>query len=150
MSLIIVDTNVIVDMFLEDRSRHSAAMELKKYLDSNDVRIRIPMHAYFEIGAAIQNEALISSPSLLRPSSDITIDAPLRVDPIPIDMEFMKKYFHIKLPYIKAGDLIFLAMAKGEDAMLITEDDEQYEKAKAAGIKTYRISEFLREFSPQN
>jgi len=104
------------------------------------------MYALFEISCALKNKKINSTSGILQMSRDINESNPLSVEPIPIDQDFINKYLNPELPYMKAGDLIFVAMAKADEGILITEDNDQYNKAKSCGIKSYRIKEFLNEF----
>jgi predicted nucleic acid-binding protein len=84
-----------------------------------------------------------SAKGKLQFNTAISENDPLQITPIPIDETFVTKYYAVDLPYLKAGDLIFVAMAKGDGSVLITEDDTQYKKAKEAGVTVYRIKEYL-------
>ena len=142
MSCIIVDTSVIVDMFLTTSSRHPDAKKILKYLNETQKPVRIPMFALFEIHSALQNIKINLKSGKLKFYGEISLD----LEPIPIDQDFIKKYLIKDLPYLKAADLIFVAMAKVDGCILITEDKEQYNKSKSFGVKSYRIEEFLNDF----
>ena len=66
---------------------------------------------------------------------------PLQIDTVPIDQSFFEKYFSVELPYLRAGDLIYVALAKGDQLDLVTEDDQQYTRGKEAGVD--RIDEYI-------
>lgn len=138
---IIVDTNVLVDMHLSHRPRHQEALKLKHYLDSHSIRLKIPMHAMFEIASALQSEFRTVGRSGFQISQGV-----IYTDPVPIDWDFIDRYFEADLPYLRAGDLIFVAMAKRDQALLITEDDDLYKVAKSVGVAVYRTKEFLEQF----
>lgn len=137
MADIIIDTCVIIDMVDKNRPRHSEASELTKYLTENQLRIRFPCYGFFEIGSALR-----------RSYTDVShwFDETLYYDAVAIDPDFIVKYYSRDLPYMKAGDSIFLAMAKVDGADLITEDNDLYKKAKVFGVNVYRISEYLDRF----
>ena len=59
---------------------------------------------------------------------------PLGVEIIPIDMDFVHNYMDHNLPYMKAGDLIFVAIAKKEKLALLTEDKKQYDRATQGNV----------------
>jgi predicted nucleic acid-binding protein len=140
---LVIDTGVLVDIFLETRPRHTEAKKIGKYVAENRIRVKLPMHRMFELTCAIRNEGMSSPIKIQR---TITEDAPLHFEAINIDEGFFSKYFDPDIPYLKAGDLIFVSLAKGDGANLITEDNNQYKVAKAAGVKVYRIKEFIDEF----
>jgi len=140
MKPIIVDTSVLVDIFLETAARHPEAKKLGSFLVAKKVDIKLPMHGMFELACSLKNKKATGSYKL---QSGITKDSPLRITRIPIDEKFFEEYFDINLPYLKAGDFIFIAMAKKDAAILITEDNKMFDRAKEAGIEVYKIKEFI-------
>jgi rRNA-processing protein FCF1 len=62
---------------------------------------------------------------------------------VPIDMAFLDHHPTGDLPHLKAGDLIYLAMAKADKVPLITEDQGLYDKAREAGVAVFKISEYV-------
>lgn len=73
----------------------------------------------------------------------ITEKRPLLVNMVPIDDSFLQKYMDTSVPYLKAGDLLFVLIAKKEGLKLITEDVAQYEVARAANVEVYKIQDYL-------
>lgn len=142
-NFIVIDTSVLTDIFLESRPRHLQARKLALYLVTNNIRIKFPFHALFELSCAMKDER--RSPSF-QEYEGITENNPLLVDPIPVDENFFSTYFNPKLPYLKAGDLLFVALARGENAILITEDKNQFKAAIDIGIEAYKLEEFLESF----
>lgn len=69
------------------------------------------------------------------------------VEFVPIDEAFVKKYFDVNLPEMRAGDLIFAALAKGDALPLVTEDINLANAAKTAGIRVLSIAEYEQELS---
>jgi len=102
------------------------------------------MHAAFEFMAAIRNEVrqLGGRHSSWAAGSDE--DERIDIWPVPIDSEFLATYRTQNLPDMKAGDLLFLAMAAGDGQALITEDDDLIRKARQAGLPVFRIADYLR------
>jgi len=136
----------MVDIVLTGRPRHAEAERLRLWLKARGIRIRMPMHALFELAAAMRQEKIAAAGAKLRFNPGMTEASPFGTDPIPIDDEFFAKYFEPSLPYLKGGDLIFVAMAKKDEAVLVTEDTKQLKAAKQAGVAAYDISEFLVAF----
>jgi predicted nucleic acid-binding protein len=62
---------------------------------------------------------------------------------VPIDQAFIERYPMVGLPNMKAGDLLYLAMAKADGAHLITEDQELYDKARGAGVTAFKVFEYV-------
>ena len=137
---LVMDTGVIVDIFLETRPRHAEAKRLGSFLIERNISAKLPMHGFFELTCALKNEGMTSP---IRVQRSITEEAPLQIQPISIDQAFFNKYFDPTIPYLKAGDLIFVTLAKGDNSILITEDNNQYKVAKLAGVEVYRVKEFL-------
>lgn len=73
---------------------------------------------------------------------EITEDNPFTILPVPIDQRFYEHYRDPTLPYIKAGDFIFLAMAKRDRCPLISEDGKLRNRAREAGVSVFSIDEF--------
>lgn len=71
---------------------------------------------------------------------------PLKLSGIPIDEAFVSKYLDVSLPYLKAGDFIFLCLAKKESAMLLTDDAKLRARAIEAGVDALTTAEFLERF----
>jgi predicted nucleic acid-binding protein len=51
---VVVDTNIMVDMFLASRPRHAESVKLAELLKKRTVYL--PMHGVFEIQSAIRSE----------------------------------------------------------------------------------------------
>lgn len=146
-SHVMADTSVMVDIVLTSRPRHADGDKLRAYLKANNLRLRFPMHGMFELGAALHNEKIGAKGAKLPFNQNMPEASPLEADPIAVDQAFFAKYFDPGLPYLKGGDLIFVAMAKKDGAVLITEDTKQYDAAKAAGVEVYRIAAFLKAYT---
>ena len=131
-------------MFLIDRPRHQSARRVADYLIDKRVRIKEPLHALFELTCAVQNEKMRRGP--LKGNESITEERPLDIEYVSIDMPFFSRYFDGSIPYLKAGDLIFVCYAKGEHGVLVTEDDKQLKVATAAGVAVHRLESFLAAY----
>ena len=141
---VVVDTSVLVNVALESSSFHEEGMRLHAFIKENKIEIMMPMHGMFEVACAMAHSKL---------SGNLIIDKSLNEEngwvfiPVPIDESFFKKYFSPELPYIRAGDFIFMAYAKGENIPLITRDQKLSAKAKEAGGEVYEPIEFIEQFS---
>lgn len=71
------------------------------------------------------------------------MDYPIEL--LHIDQPFIEKYSMADVPYIKAGDHIFIAIAKVNDYPLITSDAKMIEVSKKCGIRVFKPSEFMHE-----
>jgi predicted nucleic acid-binding protein len=146
MPQIVLDTCVVVDMFMSTRPRHVQATQLRLALAKAGITARMPSFTLFELSRAIRQEKRLSNGKL--------IDGPesgeengLSVDLVPIDEAFVHKYLDVNLPEMRAGDLTFAALAKGDRLPLVTEDAPLRKAAKAAGIGVFTIEEYLSELS---
>lgn len=140
----VIDASVLTDMFLTDSPRHHNALELVKFIQSNNIIVTIPMHAVLELKCAIANVKLNSG------SGDLTAffseSSPLPINTVPIDNNFFHEYMDITVPYLKAGDLPYILVAKKKNIPLITEDEKQYRVAKQSGVNVFTIKEFIDQF----
>lgn len=140
MKKLVIDTCVLLDILDEARPRHPSAAKLRDYVRNGGVTIRTPMHALFEISAQMKNPDYRRT---MKMSSALTESSPLCLDFVPIDESFFQSYYTSELPYLKGGDLIFLALAHKEKLPLITEDGLLRKKSASIGIQVYSIDEFL-------
>ena len=138
MNSLVLDTSVLVDIFNQDSGRHPSALKLANHIVNNNYRVTLPYHALFELGSSMKRE--IASLNL---NKHITEKRPLLVNMVPIDDSFLQKYMDTSVPYLKAGDLLFVLIAKKEGLKLITEDVAQYEVARAANVEVYKIQDYL-------
>jgi predicted nucleic acid-binding protein len=63
-TVVIIDTSILLDMFLTARSRHADAERLRETLKITGVRLRMPMHGLFEVAAMPSPRSRISAQSL--------------------------------------------------------------------------------------
>lgn len=140
---IVVDTSVMVDMLLSIRTRHPEALTLAKQFRHFGFQPTLPCHAFFEIATAIRNERMQKEGKISM--GIFTKEFPLGVKIIPIDMQFVHEHIDHTIPYMKAGDLIFVAIAKKQGLAIVTEDKLQYERATQGGVKAFTIKQFLEE-----
>ena len=64
---------------------------------------------------------------------------------IHIDELFIEKYAMADIPHIKAGDHIFVAMAKVSNCPLITSDAKMITISKECGVRVFEPVEFMNE-----
>ncbi|MCX5644207.1 MAG: PIN domain-containing protein [Phycisphaerae bacterium] len=138
----VIDASVLVDIWVTSRPRHNIAQSLARYIKESRLLVTIPMHALLEVKCAIDNERKTPGQGDLR-NNVFTQDDPLRVKYIAIDNAFIHDYLDLCVPYIKAGDLPYVLIAKKHNCPLITEDTKQYNVAQRAGVSAYTIAEYL-------
>ncbi len=137
---IILDTSVLVDVFLKNSERHEKAQEFTSFLLENKIVPKAPMHSLFELSAVMKNKKIVDK------NFSMESNFPFPIIFVPIDNNFIEKYFDSSLPYLKGCDSIFMSMAKKDSAILITEDLKMIEKSRQAGIEAYCIDDFLKIF----
>lgn len=77
------------------------------------------------------------------------MDYPIEL--IHIDKAFIKKYAMAEIPYIKAGDHIYIAIAKFNNYRLITSDEKMIAVSKECGVRVFKPVEFMAQLnSPTN
>ena len=149
MHTAILDTCVITDMFVETRQRHAQAKLLKEDLLRAKTIIRMPMFGMFEIASAMRSELRKNAGCLVKAGAPPSFDTILQFDFVPIDLAFFQKYYDAALPHLRAGDLVFAAMARVDRVPLITEDIELLTATKAMGAIAFTIAEARDELSKQ-
>lgn len=141
---LVVDTCVIVDMFLSSRPRHEIASRLLIEIRNSNSVVRIPAFAMFEISHAIKQEKRLNNGQIISTDHiNAGEENGLRLDLVPVDEKFAQKFLDLELPEIRAGDLVFAALAKGEGLPVVTEDQRFKQDAKSAGIQVFAIRQYL-------
>jgi predicted nucleic acid-binding protein len=141
---IVIDASVLLDIVVRTRPRHKFAKLIGAYLIDNGIRIKVPMHALFDIRSAMlfaKTEAMEKGETV-QINEDIGETTPLNLDPVPVDDHFFRKYYDPAIPYLKAGDYVYVALAKVDGLILLTEDAAQYKAAKKAGVNVFNAEEF--------
>lgn len=141
---IILDASVLADIFIKSKKRHALGCRLANYIMKNNIQVTVPMHAVVELKCAIDNERM--NPGCGELASAFSDSNPLKLKTISIDQQFIKNYSDLSIPYIKAGDLIYILVAKKHSGILITEDKKQARVAKKLHIETYSVDEYLDKF----
>mgnify|MGYP001206668879 CR=1 FL=1 len=143
----VLDCNILVDLFLKRRPRNQNADVLANFLTREQIKVRIPMHAMFELASALRQEA--GKPEDYEISSRFTSEQPFAVETVDIDQSFFQRYFREDFPLLRGGDLIYFAYVVGEarsgrTVILLTEDSRLHSAAREAGIEVYTLTEFVK------
>ena len=102
------------------------------------------MHGFFEIVCAIKRRNI---ETIREPIGDIVNTwSKIKIEQVPIDRSFLDEYqdYGDQLPYLRAGDFIFLVMAKQMDLPLITLDKQLASKSKQCGVVVFTPERFLQ------
>ncbi len=138
---LIVDSCVFIDAFDPQSPNHPPAVQLLEELRARDLLITMPAHGWFEVQCAFQMLSL--EQRFVGPFIAGRMDYPIEL--IHIDKPFIEKYAMADIPYIKAGDHIFVAMAKTNDCPLITSDAKMITISKECGVRVFKPAEFMNE-----
>ena len=76
------------------------------------------------------------------------MDYPIEL--IYINKEFIDKYAMVEIPYIKAGDSIFVAVAKVNNYPLVSSDRKMIEVCKKCGIDVYNPAQYFKHLKAGN
>lgn len=139
---IVLDASVLTDIWVKSRPRHQIACQLAERIKKDRLDVIVPMHAILELKCAIDNER--QSPGKGDLSKDIFSETdPLKITTISIDNLFMRNYFDLSVPYMKAGDLPYVLIARKRKCYLVTEDEKQCKAALSAGVAALNIQAYL-------
>ena len=104
------------------------------------------MHAMFELVSAIQSDKRSKGAALNL--GEFGKKLPFRFDLISIDYDFFNHYLldplsQDQLIGLKAGDMIFVSLASGKKATLISEDERMIKVARSVGVRAVTTDEYL-------
>jgi rRNA-processing protein FCF1 len=140
MGKLIVDSNVFINSFDQESGfREESIRFLSKMAEIGQV-ITMPAHGLFEITCALKR---LSEHDRKYLHPVIFGQTRYPIEAIHIDQEFIAKYSIVEVPYIKAGDHLYLVVSKLNGYPLITRDNGLRERAKEAGINVFTPTEFL-------
>lgn len=137
----IVDSCVFIDTFDPKSSNYSSSLEFLELLSKKKILMTMPSHGWFEVQCNL--EKLKKEKRFLGPK--ILDKMNYEIELIHIDNEFIKKYAMVEIPYSKAGDHIFLVVAKVNDYILVTRDKNMYRIAKEININVYTPEEYCSQ-----
>lgn len=141
-ALVVIDTTFLVDLYLCSRPRHIPALEAARLLKAKGAKVVAPFHSMFEVRSAITNEKEVSS-TTGKPFTPCLEANEFSYEGLPIDKGFVANYFSDTLPYLKGADSMYLAVAKKEAAILLTNDIKLIKAAKKCGVDVLTPQEFV-------
>ncbi len=139
MAKVLVDSCVFVNAFDPNSHTHIESLALLEYLRAKGRAITMPAHAWFEVQCSLQK--LTEEGRFVGPAFEGQMNYPIEL--IHIDKEFILRYRMADIPYIKAGDHIFLAIAKLDGLPLITSDEKMISVARQCGVKVFHTKELV-------
>lgn len=138
---LLVDSCVFIDAFDPQSPNHTDSLALLEDLRRRAILITMPAHGWFEVQCTLQR--LIAGKRFVGPAIQGQMDYPIEL--VHIDKPFIEKYAMADIPYIKAGDHIFVAMAKVNGYPLVTSDLKMTEVSKQCGVSVFSPMEFSNE-----
>ena len=141
MQKILIDTCIVIAAIDKNSLDHVTAHKLLEWAEKEKIMFSIPAHAVFEIWCTGKRLAKIDK-TFQGGAINNKFNYP--IDVLYIDEVFLKKYGNVELKHIKAGDHIFLVVAKLDNYPLITLDSKMIKVAKAEGIEVYTPDEFIK------
>ena len=136
---LLVDTCVFVDTFDPSSNNYADSLELLEEFRNRNQLITMPAHAMFEVLCTL-NRLTIEN-RFNGPTIGNKMDYPIEL--IHIDNKFIDKYAMVEIPYIKAGDHIFVVVAKVNNYPLISSDSKMIDVCKKCGVNIYSPKEYL-------
>jgi predicted nucleic acid-binding protein len=139
---VIVDTQVLIDFVFRTRPRHHLSVRFFQHMQSTETPVLVPGYAVFEYQSALQ-EASRDTGAQLSPQAHARHPSSVVLYPVSIDEALIKASAYLTLPYLRAGDLVFLALAAILQRPLVTEDVPLFKKASALNLAVNRIEGYL-------
>ena len=147
MSKILVDSNVFINAFKADSEFRDDSLRFLNYLRNHNLGITMPAHGWFEILCSLRRierkEKVFDGP-LIAGVRDYPIEL------IHIDNHFISKYGNVDIPYVKAGDHIFVVVAHANGYKLVTWDKGMTKVAQQLSVNVCNPLEFLNESNPSS
>jgi len=140
---ILIDSCVFIDSFDPQSPNHEDSLRLLDDLRNRDILIAMPAHGWFEVQCTLQR--LIKEKRFVGPMVQGQMNYPVEL--IHIDKLFIQKYSMADIPYIKAGDHIFIAVAKINSCPLVTSDFKMTEVAKHCGVHVFTPAEYAKKLA---
>jgi len=140
---LLIDSCVFIDAFDPQSSNHVDSLSLLGELRRRDILVTMPAHGWFEVQCTLQR--LRKEMRFVGPEIQGQMNYPIEL--IHIDSTFIQKYSMADIPYIKAGDHIFVAVAKINACRLVTNDSNMTNVAKQCGVLVYSPVEFSIELA---
>lgn len=141
----ILDANVFVDSFDKASPSHKICWEMLDFLAKYKIVPTMPMHGWFEVQVNLKK--IQGKGNLLHPIFDSKHE--FKLEYIHIDDVFLANYANIDVEYIKAGDHIYLVVAKKHNKRLVTSDEKMLRVAKRSGIQAMTPAEYMASFTAE-
>ena len=138
MSKIILDSNVFINAFKADSEFREESVLFLQEMSRIKQQVTMPSHGLFEYKCTLKKIEEID-----KTFSPPDITNPYPIEAIHIDYDFIKKYVNLDIPYTKAGDHLYMVVAKHNNYPLITRDKGMSKRAVEAQINVFTPTEYL-------
>lgn len=140
MNKLLVDSCVFINAFKDDSIHREQCLTFLESLSQARQPITMPAHGWFEVWCSLKRIEHID-----KKFKGVSIDGrwSFPIELIPIDDEFIGKYGNLEIPYIKAGDHIFIVVAYVNRYPLVTTDERMKNVAKGLGISVFSPAEYV-------
>lgn len=139
---LLVDSCVFISAFDTQSQHYELSHKFLGWLVEKKLIITMPAHAWFEVLCTLRrlerNDKSFKGRSVCGNWS-------YPIELIHIDDAFIKKYGNVDIDYIKAGDHIFLVVAKLNSFPLITIDKKMRDVALTEKIPVFTPEEFMSQ-----
>ena len=143
MEKILIDTCVLIAAIDNNSPHHKPANQFLEWAEKNQVTLSMPAHAYFEIWCTAKRLEKIDKIFVGRAINN-KFQYPINF--IYINEEFLRKYGNVELKHTKAGDHIFLVIAKLDNCPIVTLDKKMVDVANSESIKVFSPEEFIKNY----
>lgn len=140
MGKLIVDSNVFINSFNEASEFREESIKFLTEMVNVGQQITMPAHGLFEIMCSLKR---LSEKDRKYLHPIILGETEYPIEAIHIDADFIEKYSSVDVPYIKAGDHLFLVVAKHNRYALVTRDITLTKRAIEANVKVYTPTAYI-------
>ncbi len=141
---IIVDSNIFINSFSQESKYRDESIEFLSEISKRNQLISMPAHGLFEITCSLKRLSELDR-KYVHPI--ILGKTEYQIEAIHIDRNFISKYSGVDVPYTKAGDHLYLVVAKYNGYPLITRDKGLSKRAIEAGVHVYTPTKYLSEIN---
>lgn len=142
MNRVLVDSCVFINALKDDSDHRDQCLAFLNALSQSKQPMTMPAHGWFEVWSNLKRIEHID-----KQFKGVSINGEwtFPIELIHIDDSFIKKYGNIEIPYIKAGDHIYLVVAHVNKYPLVTTDNGMAKVAKKIGISVFTPSDFVAQ-----
>ncbi len=130
---IVLDANVLADLFLAFRPRHADARRLLDLLNERSEHVvHIPAHAYLELYSSAISEWRAEPENVVLDKLFRPLHA-LPIQVVSINLPFVRGHLIRPMPLVTAGDLPYALLSIQDKMLLITEDAKLKDETNRCG-----------------